>query len=1007
VSETISCCLIARNCADTLPAALKSIKGHVDEIVVVLAGESTDNTPAIAKKYADIVEPFEWIDDFSAARNFSFSLASGDWLFWIDSDDVVENPQELRKLIVEAPKNVVALWMPYFYSVDGSGNVNTMFDRERLLRASYQWKWESRIHETAAPQVTGGVYARTDDVIIKHQRNAGDRSERNLALLELELKDNPDAKRPILYTAHQLFHGGKWAEALKWYKRFFETDDVVDLERWQALIYGAFCLRELKLPQMAIDLATRAMHLFPSLADSYLEIAQASYDLAETREQFEKAMEWLEVAKQKDPPPTMLIVNPLQYSLNIKSLEAHIQMSLEHPLEAYEAARDAHEIDPSLLGLERLWLLCRESARRLRERDGVIRWIESLVRHNELIKAERLRSLLPWWLNEDRRVLSMFADVDRRMSHVRDPEVYVKAYEENPHWKFDDRYFEPGALLKQMPRMRWIVDRLVKAEAKRVVDVGPCDGALMIELARHGIKSVGIETMKKGIRRGKRKAKKHGVADMIEWHNGLFEDVDPDVFLDKYGPVDAIILGEVLEHVENPAGLVSKAEEIAPRVLITVPDEFLGWGDTDMIGDNLHGHIRRFTLTDLILLMAHPAHGDRLINELRSIPDPNSLDPGMANFCIEIQQGSYQGKPVARFYLGPSVHYWDAESPEKEGIGGSETATIKLAKHLVEMGWNVFVYAEANGVSDGVFYRPHAMFEPDQPSDLFISSRRPMVFDEDINARVSWLMCHDTDYGPEITPERMEKVDRVLALSKWHKGHLLEQYPWMEPDKITVTANGIDLERFQAVASEQRHPYRFIWCSSPDRGLEHVLELWPSIRNKYPKAELHIFYGFKNMQIMAQGRPFLRPLVDRLSRGIGQDGIVFHDKVGQNELARWMARSSYWLYPNHPFEETYCITALECQASGVICIARDNGALPETVAGRGVLVPNGSDNAKWLYAIEEIVSDTEKRRALRKAGYRFAGNQTWMHRAVEWARMAKADIKAKEETDNERTAVGE
>ena len=68
---TLALAMIVKDEEKDLPALLESVKGVFDEIVIVDTG-STDGTKEIAKKYGAKVHDFPWIDDFAAARNFSF-----------------------------------------------------------------------------------------------------------------------------------------------------------------------------------------------------------------------------------------------------------------------------------------------------------------------------------------------------------------------------------------------------------------------------------------------------------------------------------------------------------------------------------------------------------------------------------------------------------------------------------------------------------------------------------------------------------------------------------------------------------------------------------------------------------------------------------------------------------------------------------------------------------------------------------------------------------------------
>jgi Flp pilus assembly protein TadD len=96
----ITAYLIIKNEEDNLEKTLKSLDGFADEIVVVDTG-STDNSVEIAKKYADIVDYFEWCDDFAKARNYAISKATKDWIFQIDADEVMSDDikSELKELV--------------------------------------------------------------------------------------------------------------------------------------------------------------------------------------------------------------------------------------------------------------------------------------------------------------------------------------------------------------------------------------------------------------------------------------------------------------------------------------------------------------------------------------------------------------------------------------------------------------------------------------------------------------------------------------------------------------------------------------------------------------------------------------------------------------------------------------------------------------------------------------------------------------------------------------------
>ncbi len=96
--------MIVKNEEDLLEDCLSWHKDLVDEIIIVDTG-STDRSKEIAKKYTSNIFDFQWCDDFSAARNYSLSLAKGDWILVLDADEKLspEDQTQIRKLVEHSP----------------------------------------------------------------------------------------------------------------------------------------------------------------------------------------------------------------------------------------------------------------------------------------------------------------------------------------------------------------------------------------------------------------------------------------------------------------------------------------------------------------------------------------------------------------------------------------------------------------------------------------------------------------------------------------------------------------------------------------------------------------------------------------------------------------------------------------------------------------------------------------------------------------------------------------
>jgi glycosyltransferase involved in cell wall biosynthesis len=103
---SISLCMIVKDEESVLTRCLESVKGVVDEIIIVDTG-STDNTKRIAQQYTNKIYDFKWVNDFSAARNESLKYATGNWILVLDADEYFDekDAQTLRSTLQKSEPN--------------------------------------------------------------------------------------------------------------------------------------------------------------------------------------------------------------------------------------------------------------------------------------------------------------------------------------------------------------------------------------------------------------------------------------------------------------------------------------------------------------------------------------------------------------------------------------------------------------------------------------------------------------------------------------------------------------------------------------------------------------------------------------------------------------------------------------------------------------------------------------------------------------------------------------
>lgn len=183
---SISVCMIAKNEENHIEECLKRLRPCKFEIIVVDTG-STDKTVEIAKKYTDNVYSFTWCDDFSAARNYSISKASNDWILVIDCDEYLENVnlEKIQFAMEEHPEQVGLIARNNPYTLQGVRSV--MSERIGRFFNRNHCHYEGVIHEQVVDQ--DGKEPSTYDLplTLYHEGYVSESEKRTRATRNLEM----------------------------------------------------------------------------------------------------------------------------------------------------------------------------------------------------------------------------------------------------------------------------------------------------------------------------------------------------------------------------------------------------------------------------------------------------------------------------------------------------------------------------------------------------------------------------------------------------------------------------------------------------------------------------------------------------------------------------------------------------------------------------------------------------------------------------------------------------
>ena len=302
----ISLCMIVKNEEDVIARCLQSVRGIVDELIVVDTG-STDRTIEIAESEEAAVYSREWRNDFAFARNESIELAKGAWILVLDADEVLAEGQDvaLRELLAAHPNaDGFFLRIHNFFGVESRQTGSSISASLRLFRNKPRYRYNSRIHEQIVqPILTANPSAQllyTDIRInhggylpeVVHKKN---KVQRNMDLLlrELEHTDNEGFHRYNLGIEYM-----RTNEHEKAIEQFHLSRTLTDYRITSfghiAILREINCMQILGRWEEAAKLCEEAATSLGNFPDLYLVLGRIHYQLQQWHEAdkaFRKAIE--------------------------------------------------------------------------------------------------------------------------------------------------------------------------------------------------------------------------------------------------------------------------------------------------------------------------------------------------------------------------------------------------------------------------------------------------------------------------------------------------------------------------------------------------------------------------------------------------------------------------------------------------------------------------------------------------------------------------------------------
>lgn len=1048
IAASIICGDDVREKIPSVARLINSVTDYVDGIFIGFNGNDyaikdfyDDLFPLIAENEKTILQAISpWTDEFAKSRNEAFALIpldEYDWIIWLDSDDELERGDKLQDTLAALDSKTQCVMLNYVYATDPKLNeTNAIQGRERIFRTDLVsapgagWKFD--LHEVFQFPPGTQLAKRLDedeDVYILHHKqeqfeDGKDEAtrERNRRILTKMLTKNPNDTRARFYFANELYaqaaealNSGESPEfvsvycdkAIQAYEAFLsmvQSDDEAYVATHQ--IAEIFKFKQAYLNSIEADL--QAVMIHSDWPDAWVGVAQSYMYL----EEWNKAIFFAKVAlKLASEPDTVLIREPLNAEYMPKSILATCYEQIgEHKkakkiLKSFQKKLGDNKSEELEEAISRLSTVKKEEKvpeETLREkmygtrpeksiaffsRPGVEPWSTKSMDEGGIGGTETAVC----------EIAKRFAaDGWRTVIFGTPPEEIVGTVYDGIEWynTLDISTTEPFTVMVSL-RTPELFDADIPADIKVLWmhDVNCLSGDTEVALLNGGrakIKDLeGVETWiyacdKNGMvvparTPGASKSGSNIPMVRVELDNYRYVDCTldhPFMMRDgSYKEAQHLRRGDSLMPLYRSLKRFS-GKSLSFREHVKHPNG--EWEDT-------HRFVSRaFNGEPLKTEVVHHIDGNSLNN------NPNNLEIMDRSEHI----GLHSKEPARVEHLTKIAQQRWGIIPNSDG----ETIRVELPpevrSEISRRGW---VTRKENQVKAKNNHKVIDVvpIENGDVYDLHVPEYHNFALD-------AGVFVHNTgdNFIDEFGNNRADNIDYIVGVSDWHCSHMQKLYD-IPSEKLVTLRNGINLEKYTPDDTIKRQKNKFIWSSSPDRGLDIVLELWPQIREIAPDAELHIYYGWNNFDKMAemtQDSHMLRFSVQMKNaiESLKDQGVYSHGRISQDELANEFKSAEYWPYLSQ-FLETNCISILEAQAAGCIPFYSPIGGIVEN-AGPGAVPIQGMpmnftyrqeflEKLKFMVNLEPRLKNDNRFLSACEASYR-----TWDESYKAWQGIIKKEV---------------
>ena len=261
----------------------------------------------------------------------------------------------------------------------------------------------------------------------------------------------------------------------------------------------------------------------------------------------------------------------------------------------------------------------------------------------------------------------------------------------------------------------------------------------------------------------------------------------------------------------------------------------------------------------------------------------------------------------------------------------------------------------SNGGTEQMRARLVDLVEPELLQKAAIHLSRPRELYDDV-PNILW--CHDLAEDPEnkiLKDGGWEQFHWFVFVSAWQRDQYIVRYG-IPYSRCSVIHNAV--EKQYDPKEKDMETIRFIYHTTPHRGLELLVPVFDALAKQYNNIHLDVYSSF-SIYGWAERDEAYSGLFKTIE---SHPHMTYHGAKSNEEVMEALEKSHIFLYPNI-WKETSCIALIEAIKSQVICIHPNYGALPETAQNATIMydwTENPQGHANYAFAVTRQVLESIK-----------------------------------------------